>query len=233
IMGYGVTSPRNSRSQTQQTHTGPLAGVLSTVLRYTVDTTGGNSGSPVIDETTGNPVGIHTHAGCTTSISNPRFNSGTRIDRSDLKSAIALTLSSRQPGQFILFGQGCPGSAGTPTIHRDMPAEIGKIFKFTVRGLPLAGMAIVNFGGSDKKWIGLTLPVPLPGGAGPSCKILISYDIMIPMNIFFGTLTVALPVPSDKSLVGAVFFNQAVVIDKIRNQTVLTSSNAARSVVGF
>jgi hypothetical protein len=36
-----------------------------TALRYTVDTQGGNSGSPVIVEGGGNvAIGIHTHGGC-------------------------------------------------------------------------------------------------------------------------------------------------------------------------
>lgn len=36
-------------------------------MRYQTDTEGGNSGSPVIDEATGNAVGVHTHGGCSTS----------------------------------------------------------------------------------------------------------------------------------------------------------------------
>ena len=62
ITGYGVD--KGSDNQTNQTHVGPNAGSSGTTLRYTADTEGGNSGSPVIDEATGLAVGIHTHGGC-------------------------------------------------------------------------------------------------------------------------------------------------------------------------
>ncbi len=64
ITGYGVDS--GTANQTEQTSTGPNAGSSGTTMRYQTDTEGGNSGSPVIDEATGNSVGIHTNAGCST-----------------------------------------------------------------------------------------------------------------------------------------------------------------------
>lgn len=69
ITGYGTTSgtqgtPREW-SQVQKTHVGNFVQHTGTTLRYTADTTGGNSGSPVIHENTGNVIGVHTHGGCT------------------------------------------------------------------------------------------------------------------------------------------------------------------------
>jgi hypothetical protein len=72
ITGYGIDDGVDN--QTEQTSTGPNAGSSGTTLRYRVDTEGGNSGSPVIDEATGNAIGIHTNAGCT---SGGGSNSGT------------------------------------------------------------------------------------------------------------------------------------------------------------
>ncbi|MFK7848540.1 MAG: PKD domain-containing protein [Rhodothermales bacterium] len=65
ITGFGVDS--GTENQSLQTHTGPSAGSSGTTMRYQTDTTGGNSGSPVIDEATGVAVGVHSHGGCTTS----------------------------------------------------------------------------------------------------------------------------------------------------------------------
>ncbi len=62
ITGFGVDS--GTTNQTNQTHVGPNTGSSGTTMRYAADTTGGNSGSPVIDEATGEAVGIHTHGGC-------------------------------------------------------------------------------------------------------------------------------------------------------------------------
>jgi trimeric autotransporter adhesin len=65
ITGYGVDN--GTANQTEQTSMGPNAGSSGTTLRYKTDTEGGNSGSPVIDEATGDAVGIHTNGGCLTS----------------------------------------------------------------------------------------------------------------------------------------------------------------------
>jgi V8-like Glu-specific endopeptidase len=72
ITGFGVDD--GVANQTEQTHTGPNAGSSGTTMRYKVDTEGGNSGSPVIDEATGVAVGVHTNAGCT---AGGGFNTGT------------------------------------------------------------------------------------------------------------------------------------------------------------
>ncbi|MCU0415055.1 MAG: T9SS type A sorting domain-containing protein [Ignavibacteriaceae bacterium] len=72
ITGYGTAT--GVRNQVQQTHVGPNAGSSGTTMRYRTDTTGGNSGSPVIDALTNVAVGVHTHGGCTSSGGN---NNGT------------------------------------------------------------------------------------------------------------------------------------------------------------
>jgi V8-like Glu-specific endopeptidase len=73
VTGYGVDGPppyfgsqgqRNSDNQTQQTHIGSNMNSSGNVIRHSSDTQGGNSGSPIIDESTGFAIGIHTHGGC-------------------------------------------------------------------------------------------------------------------------------------------------------------------------
>ena len=78
ITGYGSTNTPVSPTfnQVQKTHTGLMSTTSTTVIRYTVDTTGGNSGSPVFNENTGVAIGIHTHAGCTGS-----GNQGTAVQQ--------------------------------------------------------------------------------------------------------------------------------------------------------
>jgi hypothetical protein len=75
-----------TRNQTQQTHTGPLNGVVGTRLNYAIDTCGGNSGSPVVHNTTGAAIGIHTHGGCSTTAGSS--NSGTSILHAALQASI-------------------------------------------------------------------------------------------------------------------------------------------------
>ncbi|WP_378172495.1 T9SS type A sorting domain-containing protein [Aquimarina sp. SS2-1] len=62
ITGYGTDSGIDN--QTQQTHTGPLTSFDTNFVNYRTDTTGGNSGSPIIDTATGNAVGVHAYGGC-------------------------------------------------------------------------------------------------------------------------------------------------------------------------
>jgi V8-like Glu-specific endopeptidase len=83
ITGHGTDS--GTANQTQQTHVGPNSGSSGTTMRYRTDTTGGNSGSPIIDAATDEAVGIHTHGGCTT---NGGRNSGTSFYNSALWNAL-------------------------------------------------------------------------------------------------------------------------------------------------
>ncbi|NUL82062.1 MAG: hypothetical protein HUU60_04970 [Armatimonadetes bacterium] len=94
ITGYGTTSPNTPSggglprelSLVQKTHTGPYSGLSGTRIQYAVDTTGGNSGSPVVTEADGLAIGVHTHGGCTTTGGS---NSGTAVQHSGLQSYLA------------------------------------------------------------------------------------------------------------------------------------------------
>lgn len=85
ITGYGTTSPANNLNQVQKTHVGGYSAFFGTTLQYTPDTTGGNSGSPVVLESTGNAIGIHTHAGCT---STGGANQGSSMTIAALRNAL-------------------------------------------------------------------------------------------------------------------------------------------------
>lgn len=87
ITGYGVVSSPVSPTwnQVQKTHAGPYFAFFGTTVQYQVDTTGGNSGSPVINENTGMAIGIHTHAGCGSNSG----NSGTGLNHPGVQTALA------------------------------------------------------------------------------------------------------------------------------------------------
>ncbi|MHC5113290.1 MAG: trypsin-like serine peptidase, partial [Planctomycetota bacterium] len=88
ITGYGSTgsSVPPEWNGIQKTHTGPFVTSSGNLVQYATDTTGGNSGSPVIDEGTGLAIGIHTHGGCSSSGGQ---NSGTGIQHPALQNALA------------------------------------------------------------------------------------------------------------------------------------------------
>ncbi len=119
VTGHGVRSGSHPQipqqwSTAQKTHVGPLVQRTSTTLRYRPDTTGGNSGSPVIFENTGNAIGIHTHGGCN---STGGSNAGTAIDQSTIQGYLNSpqgTNIRQQPlsGLATLFDSNNGGSSG-------------------------------------------------------------------------------------------------------------------------
>jgi len=68
-----------------RTHSGDIVSASTDLIEYQADSTGGNSGSPVIDEATGKVVAIHTHGGCTTF----NGNKGTSTSRTSFLDAVA------------------------------------------------------------------------------------------------------------------------------------------------
>jgi hypothetical protein len=103
ITGYG-TAPSfmpPERNQVQTTHTGPFVSLTSSTLRYAADTTGGNSGSPVILEASGFAVGIHTHGGCS---STGGANIGTAAQNAGFASALANPIGVLRTGRGTISG---------------------------------------------------------------------------------------------------------------------------------
>ena len=88
ICGYGVTYSGTpaTYNQAQKIHTGPYAALDGTAIGYQTDTSGGNSGSAVLNEATGEAIGIHTNAGCSESGGE---NWGCAIHNSGLQNALA------------------------------------------------------------------------------------------------------------------------------------------------
>ena len=87
ITGYGSTSSPVPASWylVQKTHVGPFEYNVGNIIKYSTDTTGGNSGSAVLDENNQTVIGVHTNAGCNTS----GGNQGTSLFNNDLQNALA------------------------------------------------------------------------------------------------------------------------------------------------
>ncbi|MDP7008884.1 MAG: hypothetical protein QGI78_04860 [Phycisphaerales bacterium] len=102
ITGFGSTSSPvdPTWNGAQKTHTGPYNFRNGSILGYAVDTTGGNSGSPVLNEETNKAIGIHTNGGCNTTGSN--FGCG--LNNEGLLSAIANPKGVCIPTDFLNFG---------------------------------------------------------------------------------------------------------------------------------
>ena len=148
ITGYGVDGPapnhgnpppRNSDNQTQQTHNGALTentgGANQGILRYTVDTQGGNSGSPVmVDDGSNQTIGIHTNGGCTPT---GGANAGTSFRNQALFAAIQV---QPQPPTLTLV------DTNPRKLKRGQTTQV--VATLTQGGAPMPGVT-VSFSSSD------------------------------------------------------------------------------------
>ncbi len=147
ITGYGVDSTPSSLNQTQQTHLGPMMLNNGTQLGYETDTEGGNSGSAVVWEQTGEAVGIHTHGGCSTS----GYNTGTNLNHPDLQNALAnpqgvctgVTFESLNPVPAIV-PPGMPLDVMVQTTGQVLP---GSVLAHHSNGGPFQSVVMSPVGG--------------------------------------------------------------------------------------
>jgi V8-like Glu-specific endopeptidase len=113
ITGYGTRSSPPEWNQVQETHAGPWVTSSGTTQQYQADTTGGNSGSPVIHDLTGTAIGIHTHGGCVST--NPvGQNSGTGSNHAGLQAALAAPVGVCATGFSIVGSLPTSMSIGSP-----------------------------------------------------------------------------------------------------------------------
>lgn len=141
ITGNGSTSSPVSPTWylVQKTHTGPYASFTGTTVRYVVDTTGGNSGSPVILDGTNQAIAIHTHGGCTASGGS---NIGTGSNHAALQAALASPQGVCACTQFgITFPNGQPnnvppGNAATIRVRvgGGLGYQVGSLQCFLANG---------------------------------------------------------------------------------------------------
>ncbi len=157
ITGYGTTGSGVPRewNQIQKTHLGPFVEKDGFGISYQTDTSGGNSGSPVLDETTGLAIGIHTHAGCSTTSG----NNGTAIDHGDLQDALANPIGVCCPPilgieitlpDLDLVDPGSPQSFGVTIVEVDGPLDPGSAELFySVAGGAYESSPLVALGGDQ------------------------------------------------------------------------------------
>ena len=99
-------------NQIQQTMTGPLHPVAGDGVDYKVDTCGANSGSPVILQSSGEVIAIHTHGGCEGGGVDDT-NTGTEITLAELVKAIESCEATIPNECWLFLGQGSGQAAVT------------------------------------------------------------------------------------------------------------------------
>jgi hypothetical protein len=87
-------------------------------------------------------------------------------------------------------------------------------------------------GVSNTTWGTLPLPFELSSIGMPGCSILTSADFIVPLPITAGQATWDLQLPDDDGLLGATFYQQALVLDPGIGPQIGTVSNGLVATVG-
>ncbi|MFK7740911.1 MAG: RCC1 domain-containing protein [Planctomycetota bacterium] len=170
----------------------------------------------------GNPIGMASATG----IPGATYN---QIETGDL-----ITVATTGPtSTFIAFASGCAGSLPSTTLVPEDTPKLGKELRIRLSNLP-QGIAFV--------WAGFSNTVapfgPLPVGASslglPGCQIQIDpqFTVLVDNGGGIGPALQTLAIPSNLALLGATFYEQALVPDVGANVGGFVLSDAVECVVG-
>lgn len=140
------------------------------------------------------------------------------------------------PATYSLFGAGCAGPNGTPSLQMPVAGpRLGSTFTVEVSSLPLVSAAFGILGASNSRLGGGTpLPLSLTPIGMPGCDLLVSDDYIEFLGTRSNPTTAVwtLPVPIIPELLGATLFQQALVIQPGANATGVIMSNGGRGTIG-
>ncbi|HLQ38716.1 MAG TPA: hypothetical protein VK348_12985 [Planctomycetota bacterium] len=141
------------------------------------------------------------------------------------------------PPVYAPYGTGCAGSAGTPTLQALSPSQpaIGTTFTLRIGNVPsVPGFAFLVFGLSATRWNGNLLPFDLAVFGAPGCLLVASADGAMLLAQSGGNADLALAMPNERLLLGAVLYHQALALDAAAGNALgATVSNGARLVIGL
>ena len=139
VTGYGATDPPipNEWNGAQKVHTGPYSSFNGTVARYAVDTTSGNSGSPVLNLDSGLAIAVHTNGGCGEFSGS---NIGCALNNPSLLTALANPQGVCIPVQLLQFDY----TNGIPSTIDPAGATMGVVVSGINGGTPEPGTAVLH-----------------------------------------------------------------------------------------
>ena len=145
------------------------------------------------------------------------------------------SLSMRLFARFTNFGQGCASSATPTALSATTPPKLGSTFGLRLSNLGSLTPGILLFGFSDKSWGGISLPLDLAFLGMNGCNLLVSWNVEVNFTSprAGGVLDLPLPIPTNPTLEGLTFYNQAWVLDPKANAFGVGTSNGGKGVIGY
>lgn len=136
----------------------------------------------------------------------------------------------------VAYGTGC-GAPAAPTLAVDplAPARIGKSLGLEATGLaPNQPLASLLIGLSDQSWNGTSLPLTLTAVGMPNCQLLCSVDGALSAPIAAGgTASWSLPLPDDRTLIGAWLYFQVASPAPGANATGIAMTQGLATQLGW
>jgi hypothetical protein len=118
----------------------------------------------------------------------------------------------------------------TRLVPRDTP-RLGRTLEVALLDLP-AKSAFVVFGWSNTAIGSVPLPIDLGSLGMPGCRAQVSPDVVLLVVGTAGEGVLSIPVPGQPALLGAAFYNQALIPDPGANPFGAVVSDAAMGRIG-
>lgn len=134
---------------------------------------------------------------------------------------------------YAVFGSGCQGSMGVPALQAvgGLTPVMGSAFQAQVGNLP-TNLGVMALGLSNTSSGGVSLPLDLGLIGMPTCQMLVDPVVLFGLIGVNGVAVWTWNVPTDASLSGLSFFNQAFSLDPLANTLGLATSNGAVGSIG-
>jgi hypothetical protein len=133
---------------------------------------------------------------------------------------------------FGSYGDGCPGTAGTPALANTGKPILGTSMQVTLSKARASAQTLLLIGNSRTSYLGLSLPYNM-GPAAPACTLLAAAILQLPLTTTAtGTASVSLALKNDPSWLGLSFYSQYLVVDPGANLFGLAFSQGGVGVFG-
>lgn len=128
--------------------------------------------------------------------------------------------------RYSRTAQGCPGSAGIPSLVPCSTPQIGKTLRVNARALPI-GVALIAF-----SWQAQATPVSLAGLGMPGCDLHVFADAVFALAGNQSEVPIDVVIPRASQLRGVRFYNQMLVLDPSANAFGAVMSDAMEALIG-
>ncbi|MGC6489395.1 MAG: Kelch repeat-containing protein [Planctomycetota bacterium] len=136
--------------------------------------------------------------------------------------------------RFHVYGAGCAGGAGVPTLQATsgVAPALGAGFGVTVGSCPPSGgVGFLALGDSNYQFNALPLPFDLAALGWSGCSLYVAPTSTLPYVHAGGAASVPLPVPNNAALAGYAFHVQAANLDAAAPNGEIAFSAAAEVIV--